>query len=183
MKIYTRRGDGGSTRMLGGKSVLKSDPRIACCGTVDELNATLGWSAVGGDAPLQSDLRAIQDDLFLVGAHLSIENSEAAEAVLPMLNSAIIQRLEQQIDQAEQALAPLHQFILPGGSETAARLHVARTVCRRAERAAVELSATAPVPPIILAYLNRLGDWLFVYARRANQLLGVADVPWTKPPS
>ena len=183
MKIYTRTGDDGTTGLIGGGRVHKSDPRIECYGTVDELNAALGMAAVsaeGAGAPpdLRGRLREVQADLFVIGSHLATPDESPHKASLPALDEAIITRLEMQIDAAESSLPRLRNFILPGGTETAARLHLARTVCRRAERLLVDFSLDRPVPPVLLTYLNRLSDWLFVQARFANHAAGVPDVPW-----
>lgn len=180
MKIYTRTGDDGTTGLLGGSRVRKSDARIDCYGTVDELNAAVGLAAVAAPSHLAAMLREIQNDLFLLGSHLAAPAGGAPQSVsLPALDPAIVARLEAQIDVAEKELPPLRQFILPGGSEAAARLHLARTVCRRAERRAVEVSGNQPVPRVILHYLNRLSDWLFVQARSCNRIAGIQDVPWS----
>ncbi len=177
MKIYTRTGDDGSTGLIGGQRVSKSHPRIECTGAVDELNAAVGVAAAGAEPSMAVALRAVQSDLFIIGSRLAVP-PEGASQSLPTLTDASIERLERQIDLAEVELDPLGNFILPGGSETAARLHLARTICRRAERALVDFSAGQPVEAVILTYLNRLSDWLFIQARLANQLAGVADVPW-----
>lgn len=186
MKIYTRTGDNGTTGLIGGRRVRKSDPRLECYGTVDELNAALGLAiavAPAGDpaAGLVPAVREVQSDLFVIGSHLATPDDSPPRASLPPLDDAMVRRLEQQIDAAESRLPPLRQFILPGGTEIAARLHLARTVCRRAERLLVQWSAEEPVPPVLLSYVNRLSDWLFVHARLANALGGGADVPWVKP--
>jgi len=178
MKIYTKAGDDGSTGLIGGERVSKSDPRIECIGAVDELNAVIGWAAVGAEDLLRS-LRAVQDELFVIGSQLAY-SGEQAPAKLPSLEESSIGRLEMEIDAATAALEPLRNFILPGGSETGARLHVARAVCRRAERVVVAFSHDRPVPPIVVTYLNRLSDWLFVQARRENKRDGIADVLWKK---
>ena len=181
MKIYTKTGDDGSTGLIGGSRVRKSDPRIDCYGTVDELNAAIGLAAVTCDPSIRPNLLAVQNDLFVIGSHLAAPDGRIpVNSNWPSLDDAIITRLEMQIDTAEAELPQLRQFILPGGSETAARLHFARTVCRRAERLLVEFSLDRPVSPLILTYLNRLSDWLFVHARFSNHLAGVADVPWKK---
>ncbi len=178
MKIYTKTGDDGSTGLLGGSRVPKSDARIECYGTVDELNASIGWTAtIAGDAFAES-LRPIQNELFVIGSHLAIGEGSASPASLPALEESAIARLEMQIDTATAQLPPLRNFVLPGGCELSARLHVARTVCRRAERLVVRFAHDRPVAGIIVTYLNRLSDWLFVQARLANQQAGVADVPW-----
>jgi cob(I)alamin adenosyltransferase len=181
MKIYTKTGDDGSTGLFGGGRVPKSDPRIECYGTVDEMNATLGLAAAGGvpgAGELVQALHAVQCDLFVIGAHLATPEDSPYRSSLPPLDQGMSTRLEGQIDAAESQLSPLRQFILPGGSETAARLHLARTICRRAERLLVSFAASHPVDPALLIYLNRLSDWLFVQARLANHRAGVADVPW-----
>jgi cob(I)alamin adenosyltransferase len=179
MKIYTRTGDDGTTGLFGGDRVRKCDPRLECYGTVDELNATIGLAAVAASAPMQQKLRQIQNELFVIGAHLATPEAGRA-AALPTMDESVIARLEMQIDNAESDLPALRQFILPGGSEAAARLHLARTVCRRAERLLVDFSLDRPVSAILLTYLNRLSDWLFVYARWVNHEAQVADIPWER---
>ena len=179
MKIYTRTGDDGTTGLIGGRRVPKSDVGIDCYGTVDELNAAIGLAAVVAPPALGPKLKAIQDDLFVLGSHLASPGEPAGSPVaLPPLDDAIAERLEAEIDVAQAELTPLRQFILPGGSEPSARLHLARTVCRRAERLAVAMAEDRPVPPLAVRYLNRLSDWLFVQARWCNRQLGVEDVPW-----
>jgi cob(I)alamin adenosyltransferase len=178
MKIYTKTGDDGSTSLLGGSRVAKSDLRIECYGTVDELNAALGFAAVAADESNQGVLRQIQNELFVIGSQLAVANGANPQAGLPSLEEAAISRLEMQIDAATAQLPPLRNFILPGGCELAARLHLARTICRRGERLIVGFAQDRPVPGIIITYLNRLGDWLFVQARLANQQANVADVIW-----
>lgn len=181
MKIYTKAGDDGSTSLLGsgGKRVSKSDFRIECYGTVDELNAVIGWCAVAAGAGERgAALREIQNELFVIGSHLAIADGAAVPATLPPLDEAAVGRLEMQIDAATAKLPALRNFILPGGSEAAGRLHVARTVCRRAERQLVRFAQDRPVPATLLTYLNRLSDWLFVQARLANHEAGVSDIPW-----
>ena len=179
MKIYTKTGDDGSTGLFGGGRVLKSDPRIECYGTVDELNAALGLAgAVPESAELVKALHAVQCDLFAIGSHLATPEDNRNRSALPPLDEGLPARLESEIDTAEAQLSPLRQFILPGGTETAARLHLARTICRRAERLLVDFAASQPVAPVILVYVNRLSDWLFVQARMANHRAGVGDVPW-----
>jgi cob(I)alamin adenosyltransferase len=181
MKIYTRTGDDGTTGLFGGDRVRKSDPRIDCYGTVDELNAAIGLAAVAvsDSADLRAELREIQNDLFVIGSHLATPEPGKA-AALPTLEDTAVSRLEMEIDTAELDLPPLREFILPGGTEAAARLHLARTICRRAERLLVELALDRPVAPVLITYLNRLSDWLFVHARWVNCKSGVADIPWVK---
>jgi cob(I)alamin adenosyltransferase len=178
MKIYTKTGDDGTTGLLGAARVSKSDARIDCYGNIDELNAAIGWAAIAGDAPLAQLLRAVQSQLFAIGSLLAVPDGAAPPASLPVVDEGWITQLESQIDAATVALPPLRNFVLPGGTEAAARLHVARTICRRAERRLVEFAASHEVPKVILVYLNRLSDWLFVQARAANQRAGVTDVLW-----
>jgi cob(I)alamin adenosyltransferase len=178
MKIYTKTGDDGSTGLIGGRRVSKGDQRIDCVGAVDELNAALGWATVVTPAALTASLQAVQNDLFVIGSHLALPESTAVPKHLPPIEESIVGRLEMEIDAGEAELSPLRNFILPGGCEAAARLHLARTVCRRAERRLVAFAQDRPLPAVIVTYLNRLSDWLFVQGRRANLLAGVADVPW-----
>jgi cob(I)alamin adenosyltransferase len=180
MKIYTKSGDDGTTGLIGGDRVRKCDPRIECYGTVDELNAHLGLASVVAGGDLLLALGQVQNDLFVIGSHLATNGEDKWQSSLPPLDDAMVHRLEMQIDAAEAGLPPLREFILPGGSELAARLHVSRTVCRRAERLLVDFALDRPVPAMILTYLNRLSDWLFVLARAANQQAKVNDVPWVK---
>ena len=180
MKIYTKAGDDGTTGLLGAGRVPKFDPRIEAYGTVDELNAVLGVvRAAGLDPEHDAAVARLQDDLFAVGAALADPNPEGKfhNAVTPEYGS----RLEGEIDRLEGGLPPLTQFILPGGTPAAAQLHLARTICRRAERLVVRLDQAAGglVPPNLVVYLNRLSDLLFVLARAANHRAGVADTPWT----
>ncbi len=182
MKIYTKTGDDGSTGLFGGARVRKSDPRLDCYGTLDELNAALGLAASNCmPEELIDPIRAVQNDLFVLGAHLATVAQSRHAAQLPPLDEAMASRLEMQIDSAECRLEPLRQFIIPGGVESAARLHLARTICRRAERLIVAFAEDRPVDQLILTYLNRLSDWLFVQARLCNRLAEVADIPWEKP--
>lgn len=174
MKIYTRTGDAGYTSLFGGKRVSKKHARIEAYGTIDELNSFIGVvRTVWTDAPIDVQLDAIQRDLFDIGAQLASPGKGRFTGVSP----ARIEALEQGIDDMERHLPPLTNFILPGGSLPAAQLHVARTVCRRAERVVVTLGDKAP--KITIAYLNRLSDYLFVAARFANAEYGVDDVVWT----
>jgi cob(I)alamin adenosyltransferase len=161
--------------LFGGGRISKADPRIGCTGAVDELNAILGWAAVVNEA-MAGEINAVQSDLFALGAEIATPDAKPPAE----LKEGDVSRLEQQIDAAEEQLAALRNFILPGGSEASARLHVARTLCRRAERVLVEFSGKGVLPPLALIYLNRLSDWLFVMARRANQIAGVEDVIWKR---
>jgi cob(I)alamin adenosyltransferase len=178
MKIYTRTGDDGTTGLFGGQRTRKDDARIECYGTIDETNAAIGLAAATVGEPLRSHLREVQHDLFTIGSHLATPPESPSAAKLPPLDDLIVARLEMQIDAADARLPRLRQFILPGGSDLAARLHVARTVCRRGERLLVAFAQDRPVPAVILMYMNRLSDWLFVMARLANHEARVADVPW-----
>jgi len=172
MKIYTRTGDSGETSLFGGSRVAKDDPRIEAYGTIDELNSTVGVArASWPSSPIDKQLGAIQSDLFDIGAHLAAPGNDRFAGVEPRR----IEELERAIDAMESELQPLTSFIIPGGSLAAAQLHVARTVCRRAERRVVTLEDTATV-----AYLNRLSDYLFVAARYANRGQGVPDTPWLR---
>lgn len=181
MKIYTKTGDDGTTGLFGGGRVRKSDARIECYGTVDELNAALGVAkVVAGEDEIGQAISRVQNELFVVGSHLSTPEDSPSTRSLPVLDDAMIGRLEMEIDSAEAELPALRNFILPGGGELGARLHFARTVCRRAERVLVDFSMDRPVSGTILTYMNRLSDWLFVMARLANKRAGVADIPWEK---
>ena len=175
MKIYTKTGDLGETSLFGGTRVAKDDARIEAYGTVDELSSFLGV-ARASQIPAEVDavLEQVQRDLFDVGAHLASPGTSRFAGV----DAQRIAELEQGIDAMERELAPLTNFILPGGSLAAAHLHVARTVCRRAERRVVSLRDESPATRSTIAYLNRLSDYLFVAARFANKRAGVADVDW-----
>jgi cob(I)alamin adenosyltransferase len=179
MKIYTRTGDTGLTGLIGGGRVAKHDARLDAYGTVDELNAAVGLAAIPAAGPVRQKLASIQNELFVIGSHLAAPaDSEAATKHLPAIDPAAVTRLEAEIDAAEATLPPLKNFVLPGGTEPAARLHLARTVCRRAERLITAFAQQQAVHASIVPYLNRLSDWLFVQARLANHESGVADVPW-----
>lgn len=183
MKIYTKTGDSGETGLWGGLRVGKDSARVQAYGTVDECNAAIGvaraaLAASPATAELDTLLARIQDQLFVVGADLATPG-EAAN--IPRIGPAEVATLEQTIDSLEAELAPLKQFILPGGAPGAAQLHLARTVCRRAERCVVALAREEPVGEQVGVYLNRLSDCLFVLARAANARAGVPDVPWNSP--
>ncbi|MFM8413096.1 MAG: cob(I)yrinic acid a,c-diamide adenosyltransferase [Planctomycetota bacterium] len=179
MKIYTKTGDQGETGLFGGPRVSKDHARIEAFGTVDELNSHLGAiRTLPAAAEFDADLRRIQCELFDLGAELATPGS-TAERITP----AHVTVLERLIDAHEATLEPLACFILPTGTPLAAALHVARTVCRRAERRVVSLAAQldTTIPANAIEYLNRLGDLLFVLARSANRRAGVADDPWISP--
>lgn len=174
MKIYTRTGDAGQTSLFGGSRVAKNDARIEAYGTIDEMNSFIGVArASWPSSPVDHELDAVQNDLFDLGAQLAAPGNEQFMGVDPQRITA----LERAIDDLERELTPLANFILPGGSEAAANLHVARTVCRRAERLIVGLNSP---PETSIAYLNRLSDYLFVAARVANASQGISDVIWRK---
>jgi cob(I)alamin adenosyltransferase len=177
VKIYTRTGDGGETALFDGTRVRKSDPRVDAYGHVDELNATLGLArAVCGDQGINARIEQLQRDLFALGSRLADPSTRIAPRVSKVvLDDTDVARLEAWIDEAEAELPPLRRFILPGGSHAGASLHVARTICRRAERHMVELDG---VEPVLIAYVNRLSDLLFVLARLVNVRAGVPDVEW-----
>jgi cob(I)alamin adenosyltransferase len=179
VKIYTKTGDRGETALLGGTRVSKAAPRVAAYGDVDELNAWLGLVRAAKPADRLSDmLDRIQRDLFAIGARLADPGGAVADRVRKTaVTGEDVARLESWIDQLETGLPALRRFILAGGSPAAASLHVARTVCRRAERAVVSLGADA-VESEVLIYLNRLSDLLFVMARAANHQDGVAESEW-----
>jgi cob(I)alamin adenosyltransferase len=178
MKLYTKTGDDGTTGLFGGGRVPKASARVDAYGTVDETNAFLGVArATGLDASIDSVLARVQEDLFTLGAELACVPGREAKLATSLLGDADIERLEHAIDEADAACPPLKSFVLPGGTPQAAALHVARTVCRRAERAVLAVDDAAPRREIVV-YLNRLSDLLFALARRANAVAGVPDVPW-----
>ena len=177
MKIYTRTGDRGQTSLIGGTRVAKNDARIEAYGTVDELSSFIGVARASSlPADVDAILEQVQRDLFDAGAHLASPGTSRFPGVDPQR----IEELEHAIDGMERELEPLTNFILPGGSAAAAHLHVARTVCRRAERCVVGLHDDSPATESTVAYLNRLSDYLFVAARFANLRAGTADVPWKR---
>lgn len=179
-RIYTRTGDDGETGLFGGGRVAKSHPRVEAYGAVDELNATIGWAITTVSEPTVAErLRAVQPDLFAIGAHLASTARQGGRLpALPPLPDARITEFEAWIDAAEAALPELRAFIMPGGSAGAASLHVARTVCRRAERRVVELASHDDVAGTIIIYMNRLSDLLFVWARLEDQHAGGTETEW-----
>jgi cob(I)alamin adenosyltransferase len=178
MKIYTKNGDKGETSLLGGQRVPKDSLRIDAYGTVDELNSALGVvRAQKLSEELDGILGLIQGDLFVLVADLATAGGKRAPTVEP-LGQEQVSRLEQTIDSLDGRLSPLTSFIVPGGSLIAAQLHLARTICRRAERLVVRLARSETVDPICTTYLNRLSDALFVIARYANRVDGVREIPW-----
>lgn len=189
MKIYTKTGDRGDTGLFGGGRVPKDHVRVEAYGEVDELNSTLGLVILhlqaAGEAEMADGLRRVQADLFTIGANLATpapEDGGRENPYIPDLDPARIAELEAWIDAADAELEPLKSFVLPGGSPAAAVLHLARTVCRRAERRVVTLAQQATVHEAVVIYLNRLSDLLFTLARLANKRAGVEDVPWVPNP-
>jgi cob(I)alamin adenosyltransferase len=179
MKIYTKTGDEGKTGLFGGPRVAKDDPRINAYGSVDELNAVLGLARTESlPAEIDQLLARVQNELFDLGAELATPEPERHGTAT--LDASNIAALEAAIDYHERRLPPLKTFILPGGTRGAAMLHLARTVCRRAERELVTLMSQQSIRCEGLIYLNRLGDLLFVLARATNAASGMADVPWLK---
>jgi cob(I)alamin adenosyltransferase len=180
VKLYTRRGDAGETDLLGGGRVAKDHRRVEAYGAVDELSACLGaCAAASAHADLRELVRRIQVSLFALGSTLASPDPGRRErAALPEVADADVEELEKRIDALEAELPPLRRFILPGGCAAAASFHLARTVCRRAERRAVELHREEPLSPVALRYLNRLSDLLFVLARVENRRAGIPDLEW-----
>jgi len=179
MRIYTKAGDKGETGLIGGTRVPKDDVHVEAYGTVDELNSALGIARAHlTDPELINLLLTIQSTLFDIGAELACPPERTQQ--FASLNDEYVQELEQMIDRFEAELDPLRRFILPGGAPAAAFLHQARSVCRRAERCTVTLSKHFPVREVIICYLNRLSDLLFVMARTANKRTSVEDSMWRK---
>lgn len=182
MKIYTRTGDQGTTSLFGGSRVAKCDMRIAAYGTIDELNAALGIvRAMTPPANVDKIVARLQGQLFQLGAELAspvAETDHAEKLANTTLQQSDVDELERAIDTCESGLPPLKAFILPGGTPVAAQLHLARCVCRRAEREIVALAENASVRETALKYVNRAGDLLFVLARAANAAAGVAETEW-----
>lgn len=181
MKIYTKTGDAGDTGLFGGGRVPKSHPRVEAYGDVDELNATIGVvRATDEDAEIDAFLLHVQVDLFSIGALLATPDRDKMRAHLEKarIDDARIAELERAIDVADTQLEPLRAFILPAGSPKAAALHVARTVCRRAERRVVEIAGEMEIPTLVVVYLNRLSDVLFTFARLANKRASVEETTW-----
>ena len=178
-KIYTKTGDEGKTGLFGGGRVSKANRRVAAYGEVDELNAVIGWViAQSDDDALKERLTSLQSDLFSIGAHLATPDGARTHVHLPALPESRIAEMESWMDDFETKLPELKAFILPGGTASAAALHLARTVCRRAERAVVDLEAHESVNASILMYLNRLSDLLFMLARGQNARAGVEEPKW-----
>jgi cob(I)alamin adenosyltransferase len=185
MKIYTRGGDAGETGLFGGARVHKDDPRVCAYGALDEANAAIGVACAAGDVPadLVPLLQAVMSDLFDVGAELATPEDQQEKLGLRLssrVDAARVLDLEALIDAVDAEVPPLSTFILPSGTDAAARLHLARTVLRRAERELVSLSRSVALRAELLAYVNRLSDALFAWARLANHRAGRGDMPWQK---
>jgi len=181
MKIYTKTGDAGQTGLFGGGRVSKDDPRVAAYGDVDELNAFLGLARAAESMPeIDEVLVPSQRDLFSIGALLATPDREKMDHHLKKarISDDRIHELEQHIDSCDRELEPLKAFIVPGGTQKAAALHVARTVCRRAERRVIQLQREVEIPQIVVVYLNRLSDLLFTLARFANLRARAGEVTW-----
>jgi cob(I)alamin adenosyltransferase len=177
--IYTRKGDEGETSLGGGQRVPKDSARVAAYGTVDELNSAIGVALAYGLSPrLMETLPAIQNELFHLGADLAFREEDKQAYQLPQIEERHVQKLEELIDEFNEAVGPLENFILPGGSSGAAQLHVARTLCRRTERAVLTLAREEPIGGLVMAYLNRLSDLLFVMARYENKQRRLAEPLW-----
>jgi cob(I)alamin adenosyltransferase len=178
-KIYTKTGDDGTTGLFGGGRVSKDSARIEAYGNVDELDSVIGLVRAASQYEWLNDLlQSIQEKLFVLGADLATPLDTHSDYKIPRIEETDAKNLEKEIDKHTAELPPLKKFILPGGTELAARLHLARTVCRRAERSLVHLEKIEEIGKHDIIYLNRLSDLLFVLARRTNQLAGVSDVEW-----
>ncbi|HXH18086.1 MAG TPA: cob(I)yrinic acid a,c-diamide adenosyltransferase [Chitinophagales bacterium] len=178
MKIYTKKGDAGETSLFGGSRVSKSDLRIESYGTVDELNSWLGFVRDSADDRHTRDvLKIVQDRLFTIGALLAADPKKP-KLKIPALKEDDVTLLEKEIDRMEESLQPLKAFILPGGHPDVSRIHIARCVCRRAERWVVALGKKEKIETLIIKYLNRLSDYLFVLARWTAKNLNVKEIPW-----
>lgn len=178
MKVYTKTGDKGETSLFGGSRVSKGHLRIKAYGTVDELNSYMGLLRDLSSCSLRGkEIERIQDRLFTLGALLATEKESAIKR-LPKLKASDIDFLERAIDEMESGLEPIKTFVLPGGHPTVSHCHIARCVCRRSERLCVELSEEVEVAEIIIKYLNRLSDYLFVLSRYQTKLLGVEELAW-----
>jgi cob(I)alamin adenosyltransferase len=179
-KIYTKTGDKGSTSLIGGVRVPKNHIRIESYGTVDELNSYLGMvNDLAANEEISTWLREIQDRLFTLGAELATTPDKEVKMKLPDLHLEDVQFLEQRIDQMNEVLPEMRSFIIPGGQLAASACHVARCICRRAERLCVGMQESGePVPELILQYLNRLSDFLFVLARYIGHINGAPELPW-----
>ena len=178
MKIYTKKGDTGETSLLGGARVKKYDLRIEAYGTVDELNSYMGLVGDYADAERKPLIKSIQDNLFTMGSHLALEPGKT-NIKLPSIDASDVEVLEKAIDEMDAGLPPLKNFILPGGHPAVSHAHVARCICRRAERRCVELADQVEIDPISVKYLNRLSDFLFTLSRQYSMDHGAEEIAWT----
>jgi len=178
-KIYTKTGDLGSTSLIGGTKVLKSDLRIEAYGTIDELNSYIGLCRdLVATEPERQTLREVQDRLFTIGSTLACDPEKDTKMKIPDLHESDITYLENEIDQMDGRLPEMKNFIIPGGHPTLSHLHIARCICRRAERCCVRLHGVSPLEPIVIKYLNRLSDYIFMLARYQGKQLSVDEIPW-----
>lgn len=178
-KIYTGQGDEGKTKLSGGQEVSKDSLRVAAYGTVDELNSHIGVAiSLGLTDKLREFLLVIQNELFHLGSDLSFQEEDKETFAIPQIEARHVKRLEEMVDEIGIMVGSLKNFILPGGSPGAAQLHVARTVCRRAERDVISLSRKEAVGPFVISYLNRLSDALFMMARYENHQNGIPETIW-----
>jgi cob(I)alamin adenosyltransferase len=178
MKVYTKKGDSGTTQLIGGTRVPKSSLRIEAYGTVDELNSYIGLIRDQEISPKTVEqLLFIQDRLFTMGSLLA-SSPEGSKMELPQLNNSDVEELEKWIDEMDTTLEPMKSFVLPGGHTTVSFCHIARCVCRRAERISVDLDQDTQLDPVILRYLNRLSDYLFVLSRKLTADLNANEIPW-----
>lgn len=178
-KLYTRRGDEGLTSLGGGQRVPKDSPRVWAYGTVDELNSAIGVALAHGLCDrLRQVLPSIQNELFHLGSDLCFREEDKALSTLPQIEARHVEKLEALIDELNEAVGPLENFILPGGSVGSAHLHLARAICRRAEREVAALTREEPVGPYVMTYLNRLSDALFAMARYENKMQEAAEPLW-----
>ena len=178
--LYTRTGDDGTTSLVGGERAKKNSPRLEAYGTIDELSSFLGAIAadIRTDSELQGQIREIQNELFNVGAYLATQPASGTRPACAALTESKMQQREGWIDALDEQTPKINSFVLPGGSELAAKCHLARTVCRRAERRILDLSEEEYVDPKVTAYINRLSDYLFIAARYINFMRGVNEVIW-----
>ncbi len=178
--LYTRTGDAGSTSLVGGSRVKKNCVRIEAYGTVDELSSCLGLVGSGKDCPedVRKQLEDIQNELFNVGSYLASDSEEGKEPLCSSLSQAKLMRLESWIDEWDEKTPKIYAFVLPGGCDLSSRAHLARTVCRRAERRILDLAEEAYVDPQVIRFVNRLSDYLFILARFFNHHQGIEEITW-----
>lgn len=178
MKVYTKKGDQGTTGLIGGTRILKSSLRIEAYGTVDELNSHIGLLRdLAEEEELTAQLLEIQDRLFTLGSHLAADPVKS-KMKLPDISSEDVGNLEKWMDKMDEELDPMRFFVLPGGHTTVSFSHIARCVCRRAERIVVDLNQSEPIDPVIMKYLNRLSDYIFVLSRKLTKDLNADEKPW-----